>query len=181
MSAAQSKSKKFNGKRGDKFAASAAGSVCEELCGAMTKDDQFTLSCLQNFQPEDFEEYRNRGEEFRLRMSGAVLKALNISDEWDVDCENRCEWGGFFPVHLRLTHTRGEYVTLDILSPSKESPFWHGLIWINTDHTGLYFWNAERLEPETICPLLSRVDELVNKGITGPGDVAAILRQGELC
>lgn len=145
--------------------------------GEMTRDEVFTLTRLQAFSPCDYESYRARGEEFRQRLSGAVMHALNLSDVWRTDCEIRGEWGGVFPVHLRLTHRRCKHVTIDILSPGGESPFWHGLMWLNPDHTGLYFWNSEQLATDVIGELLLRIDGMVNAGYVA-GDIAGILRRG---
>lgn len=104
------------------------------------------------------------------------MHALNLSHVWRKDCENRGEWGGVFPVHLRLTHNKCKHVTIDILSPSGESPFWHGLIWLDPDHTGLYFWNSEQLASDIIGDLLNRIDEMVLEGCA-PGEIAAFVRR----
>ena len=97
------------------------GSYMSSHSGEMTRDEAFTLTRLQAFSPSDYESYRSRGEEFRQRLSGAVKHALNLSDVWRADCEICGEWGGVFPVHLRLTHRRSKHVTIDILSPGGES------------------------------------------------------------
>lgn len=142
----------------------------------MTRDETLTLTRLQQFSPCEYESYCARGEEHRHRLSGAVLNALKLSDNWHTDCESRGEWGGVFPVHLRLTHRRCKYVTIDILSPGGESPFWHGLMWINPDHTGLYFWNNEFLDTIIIRELLQRIDKMVRAGFAA-GDIAVVLRR----
>ncbi|WP_182057615.1 conjugation system SOS inhibitor PsiB family protein [Pantoea sp. ME81] len=143
--------------------------------GEMTTDEPFTHSRLQQFTADDFESYRARGEAFRHRLSGAVLNALKLGDIWRTDCESRGEWGGIFPVHLRLTHRRCKHLTIDILSPGNGSPFWHGLMWLNPDHTGLYFWNSELLAADVIGGLLQNIDEMVSAGHKA-GDIAAMLR-----
>nr|WP_240154193.1 conjugation system SOS inhibitor PsiB family protein [Pantoea communis] len=120
-----------------------------------------------------------RGEEYRHRLSGAVLNALKLSDAWRNDCEGRGEWGGVFPVHLRLTHRKCKHLTIDILSPGDESPFWHGLIWINPDHTGLYILNAEKFEPAMIRQMLIRIEGLVSAGIK-PAEIAGLLGRKEM-
>jgi hypothetical protein len=48
----------------------------------MTRDETFTLARLQQFPPCDYESYAARGEEFRHRLSSAVLNALKLSDIW---------------------------------------------------------------------------------------------------
>lgn len=141
-----------------------AGGNMSQRSGEMTRDESFTLARLQQFSLFDYESYCARGEEFRHRLSGAVLHALKLPDVWRTDCESRAEWGGVFPVHLRLIHRKNKHVVIDILSPGGESPFWHGLMWLNPDHTGLYFWNSELLEIETIGQLLKRIDAMVRAG-----------------
>ncbi|ARJ44406.1 hypothetical protein B1H58_20515 (plasmid) [Pantoea alhagi] len=173
MSAIQSKEKIRNGKTHAYYGRRSVG--FRSCSGSeMTRDESVTLQRLYAFSPGDFEAYSARGEEFRRRLCGAVLHALPLSDSWLTDCECREEWGGVFPVHLRLTHRKNRHVTLDILSPGNESPFWHGLIWINPDHTGLYVLNTERFEPETIGRVLTRIEKMVSAGIT-PAEIVAVL------
>lgn len=171
-------SKEINrGSKQSRYYGRLSGGCMRSHSGEMTRDEAFTLTRLQAFSPCDYESYRARGEEFRQRLNGAVMHALNLSDVWHADCESRGEWGGVFPVHLRLTHRKCKHVTIDILSPGSESPFWHGLMWLNPDHTGLYFWNSEDLAVEAIGALLQRIDEMVNAGYVA-GDIACILRRG---
>ncbi len=173
MSATQSKEKIRNSKPSAYYGRRRRG--YRSCCGSeMTRDESVTLQRLKAFAPGDFEAYSARGEEFRRRLYSAVLNALPIGKAWVADCECRGEWGGVFPVHLRLTHRNNRHVTLDILSPGSESPFWHGLIWINPGHTGLYVLNTEQFEPETIGRLLIHVEDMVSASIT-PAEIVAML------
>lgn len=173
MSAIQSKAKGPSGKRTACYGRLSGGSMsCRS--SELTRDDVITPARLRAFSPSDFEAYGARGEEFRRRLCGAVLHALKLSDAWRTDCESRGEWGGVFPVHLRLTHRTCKHVTLDILSPGAESPFWHGLIWIMPDHTGLYVLNSERFDPVAIRALLARAEEMIAAGVR-PAEIAARL------
>lgn len=167
MSATQSKAKIRSGKARKYYGRQRGG---YRSCGG----SEITLQHLQSFSAADFEACSARGEEFRQRLYDAVLNALSLSKVWLTDCECLDEWGGGFPVHLRLTHRKNRHVTLDILSPGSESPFWHGLLWVNPDHTGLYVLNTEQFEPETIGRLLTRIEEMVSAGIT-PAEIVAVL------
>ncbi|WP_186454476.1 conjugation system SOS inhibitor PsiB family protein [Candidatus Pantoea soli] len=173
MSATQSKGKKRHDKTSAYYGRRRAGYRC---CSGseLTRDESVTLQRLQTFSSDDFEAYRARGEAFRRRLCGAVLHALPVSHAWRADCECRGEWGGVFPVHLRLTHQKNPHVTLDILSPGSESPFWHGLIWVNPDHTGLYVLNTEHFEPQAIGELLARVENMLADGFI-PSEIVAVL------
>jgi len=173
MSATQFKEKISNGKISAYYGRRRGGH--RSCCGSeLTRDESVTLQRLKAFTPGDFEAYSARGEEFRRRLCGVVLHALQVSGAWLADCECRGEWGGVFPVHLRFTHRKNRHVTLDILSPGNESPFWHGLIWINPDHTGLYVLNTEQFEPAAIGALLTRVEEMVSAGVA-PAEIAGLL------
>jgi hypothetical protein len=94
----------------------------------MTREEKFTLNTLQTFTGCDFEAYRDRGEAFRQRMSGAVLSALKLPESWRTDCEMRGEWGGAYPVHLRLTRSDVRGLAVELVSPSAGSPLWYALI-----------------------------------------------------
>lgn len=146
----------------------------------ITENEPLTLAVLEAFSPAEYEEYRQRGDEYRLRMSNAVLSQLRLSHRWIVDCETRHEWGGVFPVHLRLTHDLCRKLTIDILSPGTHSPFWHGLIWMDIDRTGLYFWNAETFQPDDISTLLQLTENLIIQGVRRPWNIASVLcREGQ--
>lgn len=113
MSSTQFKEKTHNSKTSRYYGRQRCGhSGCSEL----TRDESVTLQRLQAFTPGDFEAYSARGEEFRRRLCGAVLNALPFSNLWLTDCECKGEWGGVFPVHLRLTHRTNRRVMIDILS-----------------------------------------------------------------
>lgn len=90
----------------------------------MTQEEKITLNTLQAFTACDFEAYRDRGETFRQRLTGAVLNALQLPDCWRTDCEMRGEWGGAYPVHLRLTRTDAAGLAVELVSPSATSPLW---------------------------------------------------------
>lgn len=173
MSAIQSKAKIRSGKSPAYYGRKQGG--CRHyICSEMTRDECVTLQHLQAFSPGDFEAYCARGEEYRRRLSGAVMNALPLSHAWVTDCECRGEWGGVFPIHLRLTLRKNRRVTLDILSPGGESPFWHGLIWATPDSTGLYVLNVEGFEPKLFGRLLARIETMVAMGIT-PAEIVAVL------
>ena len=171
MSATQSKENISNGKISAYYGRRRGGN---RSCSELTRDESVTLQRLKAFTPGDFEAYSARGEEFRRRLCGVVLHVLQVSGAWLADCECRGEWGGVFPVHLRFTYRKNRQVTLDILSPGNESPFWHGLIWINPDHTGLYVLNTEQFDPAAIGALLTCVEEMVSAGIP-PAEIAGLL------
>lgn len=92
----------------------------------MTQEEKFTLLKLQAFTSTDFEQYRERGEGFRQTLSSAVIACLLLPEVWGVDCEFRQEWGGEYPVHLRLNCKMAPTIPIEIVSPSHESSL---LVW----------------------------------------------------
>jgi len=78
MSFTQTKEKNRCGKLGGYYGRLPGGYMSNQ-CSEMTRDETITLARLHKFLPCDYESYRARGEEFRHRLSGAVLHALKLS------------------------------------------------------------------------------------------------------
>lgn len=161
---------------GEYNASSSPGATSSKVCQEKHRHVLLTLSRLLAFTPEDYEAYRARGKTHRHRLCCAVLNALNPGQVWRTDEEIREEWGGVFPVHLRLTHRNCRHVQVDILSPGRESPFWHGLMWLTPDHTGLYFWNDDKFDPLVVRTLLQEIDDKVRDGVK-PADIVSLMRR----
>ncbi|MDR8423730.1 conjugation system SOS inhibitor PsiB, partial [Acinetobacter baumannii] len=62
-----------------------------------------TMSC------DEFEDWRDSGEDFRRELTHAVMRDLSCPENWDVNGEYRSEFGGFFPVQIRFTPSHGNY------------------------------------------------------------------------
>lgn len=85
---------------------------------------KFTLESLNNLTPSEFESIRARGCEFRRKMSDAVTMLLTVPENWQVNAEYRCEFGGMFPVQCRLSANECDEFHLCICSPGEISPDW---------------------------------------------------------
>lgn len=144
----------------------------------MTKLEKFTLAKLQAFTSTDFEQYRERGDEARLRLSSAVIAALGLPDCWEIDCEHRQEWCGLHPVHLRLSHVSAPWVPIDIISPCHESPYWYGRLWFEDAGSVVWFYSADSFNPDAIRAMIARLDEYIRAGYTESNGLAAALRMG---
>lgn len=144
----------------------------------MTKEEKFTLAKLQAFTTTDFEQYRERGEEARLRLSSAVIKELQLPDCWIVDCEHRQEWCGLHPVHLRVSHKLAQQVQIDIISPCYESPYWYGRLWFEKAEKVAWFYSADRFDPEAIREIMILLGEYIRAGFNDSNSLAAALRMG---
>lgn len=144
----------------------------------MTKLEKFTLAKLQALTTTDFEQYRERGDEARLRLSSAVIAALSLPDCWQIGCEHRQEWCGVHPVHLRLPHVSAPLVPIDIISPCHESPYWYGRLWFEDAGSVVWFYSADSFNPEAIRVMIARLDEYIRAGYTESNGLAAALRMG---
>ncbi|WP_017345791.1 conjugation system SOS inhibitor PsiB family protein [Pantoea sp. A4] len=176
MSAAQSKAKNVRGKR--VAPAAHLNDVPRLRVEDMTPDAPLGVAELKQFSAADFEAWCLRGEDFRRRLSAAVIAALRPAHVWRVDFEQGGEWGGVCPVHLRFTHKACDQIIIDVMSAGPASPYWNGLLWVNTGSTGLYCWNEDGFDPGSITGLLERIDALVSAGRTQPVDIASVLWRG---
>ena len=83
----------------------------------LTPDVLKTMSC------DEFEDWRDSGEDFRRELTHAVMRDLSCPEHWDVNGEYRSEFGGFFPVQVRFTPPHGNY-HIAVCSPGAISPVW---------------------------------------------------------
>lgn len=144
----------------------------------MTQEEKFTLLKLQAFTSTDFEQYRERGEGFRQTLSSAVIACLLLPEVWGVDCEFRQEWGGEYPVHLRLNSRMAPTIPIEIVSPSHESPYWYGRLWFEGGESVAWFYSDDRFEPDAIRGMLDILAEYIHAGYTQANELAVALRMG---
>ncbi|KML22902.1 plasmid SOS inhibition protein B [Leclercia adecarboxylata] len=83
----------------------------------LTPDVLKTMSC------DEFEDWRNSGEDYRRELTHAVMRDLSCPDNWDMNGEYRSEFGGFFPVQIRFNPSHGNYY-IAVCSPGGISPAW---------------------------------------------------------
>lgn len=144
----------------------------------MTQEEKITLNTLQAFTACDFEAYRDRGETFRQRLTGAVLNALQLPDCWRTDCEMRGEWGGAYPVHLRLTRTDAAGLAVELVSPSATSPLWSMVLNDIRTRSSVRLCVSYWFEPVVISATLKKITEYTRAGFTGAGEMVTALRMG---
>ncbi|UAN34119.1 conjugation system SOS inhibitor PsiB [Enterobacter sp. JBIWA005] len=83
----------------------------------LTPDVLKTMSC------DEFEDWRDSGEDYRRELTHAVMRDLSCPESWGMNGEYRSEFGGFFPVQIRFTPSHGQY-HLAVCSPGGISPVW---------------------------------------------------------
>ena len=82
-----------------------------------------TPDVLKTMSPDEMEDWRDRGEDFRRELTHAVMRDLSCPENWDVNGEDRSEFGGFFPVQVRFAPPHGNY-HIAVCSPGAISPVW---------------------------------------------------------
>lgn len=78
---------------------------------------------LADMTADDFETARAAGYSYRREMTHAVMASLKIPDNWDINGEYGSEFGGLFPVQIRLSPTHGLFQMV-LCSPGEISDHW---------------------------------------------------------
>lgn len=82
-----------------------------------------TPDVMKTMSSDEFEDWRDSGEDYRRELTHAVMRDLTCPDNWDMNGEYRSEFGGFFPVQVRFTPPHGNYHVV-VCSPGAISPVW---------------------------------------------------------
>jgi len=144
----------------------------------MIRDEQFTLNALQTFSGCDLEELSEYGEAARLRMCGLVHSALKLPDSWRMDCEMRGEWGGAYPIHLRLSQPEMEEIAVELVSPSASWPAWCAVVADSRSRSRLRLYVSDQLDLMALQEKLSVIAEYTRAGFTGAGELVAAMNMG---
>lgn len=123
----------------------------------------------------ELEAYRERGEEFRHRLTCDTLRYLSLPPYWGTDCEFRGEWGGIWPVHVRLTHPGAPRVVVEITSPGSAYPCWQ-LRLCSPEGQCQVVCAVEMFMPGALRDWLGHIDRWVRAGFTGPAEIMAAMR-----
>lgn len=141
----------------------------------MTKEQQLNLLTLCAMTGSDFEQYAERGEDYRNRLSNAVVKHLALPDCWRCEAEFRREFGGSSPVHLRLTHAQADGVIVNVCSSSEVISQWGAYIAISGNRIAWVYTN-ELFEPDSLRDVLQHLHECVVAGASSVDEVIAMMR-----
>ncbi|ECC2478983.1 conjugation system SOS inhibitor PsiB [Salmonella enterica] len=82
-----------------------------------------TPDVLKTMIPQEFEDWREAGEDLRRELTHAVMRDLTCPAEWDLNGEYRSEFGGFFPVQVRFTPSHGNF-HIAVCSLGDITPSW---------------------------------------------------------
>ncbi|EAU7239244.1 conjugation system SOS inhibitor PsiB [Salmonella enterica] len=123
-----------------------------------------TPAVLNTMIPQEFEDWRDGGEDLRRELTHAVMRDLTCPTGWDLNGEYRSEFGGFFPVQIRFTPAHGNF-SLAVCSPGDISP--------SSVIRTLPAWS-----PEVITHTLSLVAHLDADGYSQASIVSVLAMEG---
>jgi len=137
-----------------------------------------TTDVLKTMIPDELEDYRSAGEDFRRELTHAVIGNLAAPEQWDINGEYRSEFGGFFPVQIRFTPAHGNF-HIAVCSPGEVSPDW---IIVFITPSGRPFSVVRTLatfNPEVVSHTLSLAACLDADGYSAASIISILAREGE--
>lgn len=142
----------------------------------MTKEQELSLLTLCAMTGADFEQYAERGEDYRNRLSNAIIKHLSLPEHWRCEAEFRGEFGGCSPVHLRLTHAQVDDLVVNVCSSNEDVDQWGAYIPFS-DQRIAWVYSSELFTPEKLIDVLQHLHECVIAGASSADEVAMMMRQ----
>ena len=117
----------------------------------LTPDVLKTMSC------DEFEDWRDSGEDFRRELTHAVMRDLSCPENWDVHGEYRSEFGGFFPVQCRFSADGSDDWHLCVCSPGEVSPYWLLVLLSSGGEVVRTLYQSDTLQPDRINQLIAQL------------------------
>jgi hypothetical protein len=136
-----------------------------------------TPDVLKTMIPQEYEDWREGGEDLRRELTHAVMRDLNCPDNWDMNGEYRSEFGGFFPVQIRFTPSHGNY-HLAVCSPGDISPAWMVVFVPASGRPFSVISTLSDWSPEAISHTLSLVARLDADGYSQASIISMLVMEG---
>ena len=131
---------------------------------------------LRNMHPSDFEEWRERGADFRHLLTTDVMEEIMPPPNWHVNGEYGAEFGGLFPVQVRFTPPGGLY-HICVCSPGEVSPSWLVVLAADAGDVVRVLLTREDFSPQRFTALLALAADIEDQNFTLKGR-AAFLTEG---
>ncbi|MFH8136397.1 conjugation system SOS inhibitor PsiB [Pantoea osteomyelitidis] len=135
-----------------------------------------TTAVLKTMIPGELEDYRAIGEDFRRELTHAVMRDLNVPEQWDMNGEYRSEFGGFFPVQVRFTPSHGRF-GVAVCSPGDVSPVWMVMVITASGRPFSVVRTMPAFSPDVINHTLSLVACLDTEGFSADSIISVLLRE----
>ena len=130
---------------------------------------------LAEMTADDFETARAAGYSYRREMTHEVMASLKLPDNWDINGEYGSEFGGLFPVQVRLSPTHGIFQMV-LCSPGEVSDQWLLLMVSAKGHQVVCVRQCEHFDVAKLNHALSVADVRHRDGYL-PADIILFLTQ----
>ncbi|MGR7043366.1 conjugation system SOS inhibitor PsiB [Klebsiella aerogenes] len=136
-----------------------------------------TPEVLKTLSPDEMEDWRDSGEDFRRELTHAVMRDLSCPESWDVNGEYLSEFGGFFPVQVRFTPSHGNY-HIAVCSPGAISPVWMVVFVTASGHPFSVIRTLSGWQPELINHIVSLTARLNADGYSQASIISILTEEG---
>ncbi|EBW5252876.1 conjugation system SOS inhibitor PsiB [Salmonella enterica subsp. enterica] len=136
-----------------------------------------TPAVLSTMIPQEFEDWRDGGEDLRRELTHAAMRDLTCPAGWDMNGEYRSEFSGFFPVQIRFTPSRGNF-SLAVCSPGDISPSWMVVFIPVSGRPFSVIRTLPAWSPEVITHTLSLVAHLDADGYSQASIISVLAMEG---
>lgn len=140
--------------------------------------DLITATVIDTMSPCEFEDFRECGEDCRQAMSFAVLKALDVPNDWGITCECQNEYGGFYPIQCKFSPPNEGY-HISLCSPGAVSLMWQVILLSNKGEFIRVISVHKKFDPERVGMILE-IAAIMHQEQVPPLDMATYLANCEL-
>lgn len=132
---------------------------------------------LNTMIPQEFEDWREAGEDLRRELTHAVMRELSCPENWDMNGEYRSEFGGFFPVQVRFTPSHGNF-HIAVCSPGDITPSWMVVFIPASGRPFSVIRTLKSYQPELISHTLSLTVRLDADGYSQASIISIMITEG---
>ena len=136
-----------------------------------------TPDVLNTMIPQEFEDWREAGEDLRRELTHAVMRELSCPENWDMNGEYRSEFGGFFPVQIRFTPSHGNF-HIAVCSPGDITPSWMVVFIPASGRPFSVIRTLKSYQPELISHTLSLTARLDADGYSQASIISIMIAEG---
>lgn len=136
-----------------------------------------TPDVLKTMIPQEFEDWREAGEDLRRELTHAVMRELSCPENWDMNGEYRSEFGGFFPVQVRFTPSHGNF-HIAVCSPGDITPSWMVVFIPASGRPFSVIRTLKSYQPELISHTLSLTARLDADGYSQASIISIMITEG---
>lgn len=136
-----------------------------------------TPDVLKTMIPQEFEDWRDSGEDLRRELTHAVMRDLTCPADWDMNGEYRSEFGVFFPVQVRFTPSHCNF-HIAVCSPGDITLSWMVMFIPSSGRPFSVISTLPAYSPEVISHTLSLTARLDADGYSQASIISVLAMEG---